>query len=210
MRQLACAWQKILTGMGGGGRLCAEVPDQVLWSDEEIFHVMFPSPWNKEVLVQHCTAWPSVPLCPPGSSSHDLLSFFFQKQTFPDQIDGEGLKKEQTAIKMAEQKRPRSKLGRGGVWRRDRKKEWAWGWESEWTLCDQKVCLFSWRLNSSGATLMHVCTVWCAPLKWVWRPLRPSLRGFPLSTSHARFFFVILTDYYRVQYYMTVIKDCFL
>lgn len=27
-----------------GGGLCAEVPDQVLWSDEEIFHVMFPVP----------------------------------------------------------------------------------------------------------------------------------------------------------------------
>lgn len=25
--------------------------------------------------------------------------------------------------------------------------------ESEWALCDQKACLFSWRLNSSGATL---------------------------------------------------------
>lgn len=24
---------------------------------------------------------------------------------------------------------------------------------SEWALCDQKACLFSWRLNSSGATL---------------------------------------------------------
>lgn len=25
--------------------------------------------------------------------------------------------------------------------------------ESEWALCDQKTCLFSWHLNSSGATL---------------------------------------------------------
>lgn len=36
---------------------------------------------------------------------------------------------------------------------RERKKESEAERESEWALCDQKACLFSWRLNSSGATL---------------------------------------------------------
>lgn len=81
--------------------------------------------------------------------------------------------------------------GVGGVREREKERVSLRVRESEWALCDQKACLFSWRLNSSGATLGPVCAVWCAPLKWVCRPLQSSLRGFLLSTSHALFFFVI-------------------
>lgn len=42
--------------------------------------------------------------------------------------------------------RPRT-VGGGGEAESER------GRRSEWGLCDQKACLFSWRLNSSGNTL---------------------------------------------------------
>ena len=42
--------------------------------------------------------------------------------------------------------------GEGGERGRERKSEAGRVRGSEWALCDQKACLFSWRLNSSGAT----------------------------------------------------------
>lgn len=66
---------------------------------------------------------------------------------------GEVLKKgkriKKIEVRRGDEKLPRVS-GRGGG-ERERKKERER--ESEWALCDQKACLFSWRLNSSGATL---------------------------------------------------------
>lgn len=114
--------------------------------------------WNKEALV--CI---SVCLPPAGQMTSIYLShcclFFGSKQR--DSlwgVDSEVLREEtrterflkqehdeKTEVGRAEENYQGQVEGEGGEKDKNR--------QSEWALCDQKTCLFSWHLNSSGATL---------------------------------------------------------